>query len=260
MNYGSYMSASGVLVNLHRMDVWANNLANVNTPGFKTDVVSMRLREAARAENPALAFTPSNEMLERLGAGVKLGPSRVDMSQGSIEVTNRELDLALRGVGFFTVSSSVDGTSKEVRLTRDGRLSLNARRELVMAASGLPVLDDKGRPIALPGGGQVKIDGDGRIRQGGAEVGRLAVVSVADAETMPKAGEGLFRPSGAQFSQRKVGAATVEQGSLERSGVDPITAMLEIGKAERAVGANLRMIQIQDELMQRTVGTFARLA
>ncbi|MBL8990310.1 MAG: flagellar hook-basal body protein [Phycisphaerae bacterium] len=260
MNYGSYMSASGVLANLHRMDVWSNNLANVNTPGFKADVVSMRLREAARVEDPSLAFAPSNAMLERLGAGVKLGPSRVDLSQGSIEVTNRELDLALRGNGFFTVSAPVDGGGTEVRLTRDGRLSLNARREMVMAASGLPVLDDKGKPIALPNGGQVKVDGDGRIRQGGVEVGRLAVVSVDDAETMPKAGEGLFRPTAAQFSRRKAGAATVEQGALERSGVDPIAAMLEIGKAERAVGSNLRMIQIQDELMQRTIGTFARLA
>lgn len=255
MNYGMYISASGAMVNLHRMDVEANNLANMETPGFKADVVSFRLRDAARIES-GTPFLPSNRLLERLGAGVKLGPSRMETAQGALETTGRPMDIGLRGAGFLTVQ----GNGADPMLTRDGRLTLNARHELVMAASGRAVLDVDGKPITLSGKGPVRFEADGTIRQDGVAAGRLGIVTVADAGGLRKQGSGLLAPTAAQWRGRQVSAAVVEQGTLERSGVDPVLTTLEIGKAERAVTDNIRMIQSRDEIAQLAISTFGRVA
>lgn len=260
MNYGFNISASGVLTNMYRLDVAANNLANLETPGFKPDAVGFSMRQAAHQEGTG-SFLPSNAMLERLGAGVKLAPNRVQMGQGVLETTKRPLDIALRGEGFLTVQAPPASKDKGPRLTRDGRMSLNSSGQLVMSATGLAVLDDRGKPITLTTDGpHVTIENDGTIKQGRERVARLGTVSVPDAALLAKQGDGLYAPTAGQWKARKAATVQVEQGALERSGVDPVLAMLEVNKAQRAIEDNARMIQIRDEMTQRAVGTFGRIA
>ena len=86
MNYGLYLSASGVLTNTYRQDVFANNLANVETPGFKPDLPSIRQRDPEAIEDN-LGFQGSNELLDRLGGGVLAGQQRINFNQGTLRPT-----------------------------------------------------------------------------------------------------------------------------------------------------------------------------
>src|SRR5881396_1878551 len=118
MSYGLQISASGVMTSLFAQDVYANNLANIDTPGFKADIPSIMPRQAVRQED-GLPFLPSNKLLERLGGGVLLNPNRVDFTQGSFKDTGNPLDLAISGDGFFVVRDETDKQTERVRLTRD---------------------------------------------------------------------------------------------------------------------------------------------
>lgn len=259
MNYGLNIAASGVLTSLYRQDVLSNNLANVNTAGFKPDIVATRARDAARIED-GLFHLPSNAMLERLGAGVLMAPNRVSLDQGALERTGAPLDLAIEGEGFFVVSAGSGTDTERLRLTRDGRLTLDSRGRLVQAASGLPLLDVNGRPIRLDPGAEANVGPDGTIVQNGAAVARLQIAAVTDPAGLEKAGDNLFRISSGEVVSKRAGTGKVVSGFYERSAVDPIEAMMEITAAANAVATGGRMIQLFDELMGRAISTFARLA
>ncbi|MFO0493203.1 MAG: flagellar basal body protein, partial [bacterium] len=93
MNYGLYLSASGTLNALYRMDVAANNLANSETTGFKSDITAAMARDAANPEDGL--HLPSNKLLEKLGGGVLAGPNRTAWRQGALQTTNHDLDVGI---------------------------------------------------------------------------------------------------------------------------------------------------------------------
>ncbi|MBX3357567.1 MAG: flagellar hook-basal body complex protein [Phycisphaeraceae bacterium] len=256
MNYGLYLAASGVLTSMYRQDVLSNNLANVDTAGFKPDTPVFRSRSAARIED-GLAL-PSNAMLERLGAGVALGPDRISMLPGPVETTNDQFTAAISGDGFFAVSFN-DGQSPQLRLTRDGRFARRADGTLLHAASGASMLDPQDKPITLANR-PFTINQDGAIVQDGREVARLQVTSVPDAGSLEKAGRNLLGMSPEQAAQRRPAPGGVTQRALERSATDPILTTMGITDASIDVQLNSRAIQIFDELMGRAINTFARVA
>src|ERR1043165_5413396 len=117
MNYGLYLSATGVLTNSHRQDVIANNLANSETVGFKRNLALFQQRRTeADSQGAAGLSDQTDPLLEKIGGGLLLSPTYVDHSQGTLEQTGQNLDVAIHGDGFFAVQ---DG--KQTRLTRDGR-------------------------------------------------------------------------------------------------------------------------------------------
>ncbi|MBL8763047.1 MAG: flagellar hook-basal body complex protein [Phycisphaerae bacterium] len=259
MNYGMMVSASGMMSGLYRMDVWSNNLANVNTSAFKPDMPFARTRDAARQED-GLGFLPSNDMLERLGAGVTMGPNRLALAQGGLEPSTNALDLALDGIGFLMTRTGESSDPAQLRLTRDGRLALDERGRLVLSSSGLPLLDTDLRPITLDSDKPVSIDARGDVTQGGARIGRLAVVDVPDRDALRRSGEGLFSASPAIMARRTTAPAAVRQFHTERSGVDPVRALMQINSAQSAVSSAGRMIQMHDQLMDRAINTLGRVA
>lgn len=259
MNYGMQIAASGVLTSMYRQDVIANNLANVDTAGFKLDIAAARARPAARTED-GLFNLPSNVMLERLGAGPLMAPNRLSIDQGAMEPTGRPLDMAIEGEGFFVVAKRSGTGADQLRLTRDGRMTLDASGRLVQATSGLPVLDVADRPVILSGTGPVSIDGSGRVRQNGDVVAQVQVAHVPDPSGLTKEGASLLRPTAAALASRRAAGSTVNQGMLERSNVDPINAVMGVNNAANAVGTNAKMISMFDELLGRAVNTFARIA
>ncbi len=252
MNYGLYLSASGALTNLHRMDALAGNLANAETTGYKPMTPATRERSAARIED-GLFSLPSSTMMERLGSGAMLMPNRLSLPQGALETTGRPLDVALQGQGFLVLQSGQGADSESLRLTRDGRLTTDSRGRLVHAGSGLPVLDTANKPITLDPGAQVRIDGSGTIRQNGAAVATLQVAAVAEPARLRPEGSGLYRADARIMAARRPAAAAVAQGSVERSAVDAVRTMLDLSSAERAVQSNLRMVSLYDQLMERAV-------
>jgi len=259
MNYGIAISASGLLTSLYRTDALANNLANLNTTGFKPDMVFTRLRDPVRQEDGVMSL-PSNRMLERLGAGLQIAPNRVNFSQGALETTNNTLDLAIEGDGFFVVRAAADAATDKVMLTRDGRMDLDANGRLVNASTGLPVLDSVNLPITIAPTGRIEISSDGTIRQEGQLVARLQLVDVTDRTQLEKQGNSMFAPSAAAYAGQRPAEGRVHQGHLETSAVSPIRAMMETTRAAGSVSSHVRMIDMQDKLLDRAINTFGRTA
>lgn len=260
MNYGVYVSASGLLTSMYRMDVAANNLANSQTVGFKPDETFTRQRLAARQEDN-LGFLPSNAMLERLGGGVHMAPNRVTFRQGGVEASGNPLDVAIVGDAFMVTRDGPNANLPNLRLTRDGRLAINTRRQLVQAESGLPVLDRVNRPITLEAEVPVTIESNGVVRQNNQIVAQIQLVDVSDRQQLRKLGNGLFTGPGEVIARRRpAGDSELRQGFVERSAVDPIKGMLDVMRAERGVSSNTRLVSMHDELMNRAISTFARIA
>ena len=164
-----------------------------------------------------------------------LGSSRTDFSQGSLQQTGNQLDLALEGSGFFAVQSPTG-----VQYTRNGNFHLTRNGALV-TAQGYPVLGDKG-PITLPGG-NVEISSAGVISVNGDVAGQLQLNEFASDVPLTSLGDAYF--SAPQAAATAPSQLTVQQGSLENANVNPV---------ECAVG--LIEIQRNAEMMQRALTTF----
>ncbi len=257
MNYGLYISASGAAASICRMDVAANNLANINSVGFKPDRAVARQRDAARVEDGV--HLPSNLLLERLGSGVHMFPTRVAFEQGPLQVTDNDLDLAIQGPGFFVIRDETDSSGDRVRVTRDGRFTRDENGRLVTAGDGLPVLDVANRAILLPNG-PIQVGGDGRIRCNGEEIARIALVDVPDPARLVKTGHGAFQIPADALASRQEGTGTIRQGHLEGAAIDPILAMLAVSTARDDAERNLGMIQHHDRLMDRAVNVLGRVS
>lgn len=258
MNYGVQLSTSGVLTALYRQDVLANNLANMDTVGFKPEVASARQRLAARQEDH-LPQLPSDGLLERLGAGVLMAPNRLDMGQGGLRRTDQALDVGIKGEGFLRVQAEPRGQSDRVYLTRDGRLALDLRGRLVTQAEGYAVLDATGAPITVNPAEPVTIRTDGAVMQSNTVIATLALHRPVSAEQLRKAGQSLF-VTGPEALDTGRADGLIQQGHLEESGVDEMRTLMQLQSAARDVDANIALIQQQDRLMDRAINTFGRLA
>jgi flagellar basal-body rod protein FlgG len=253
VNYGLYLAASAALAETRRTEVITNNLVNAQTVGFKPDMVFGRARLPERLE--ANAGIDPQLMLEKLGGSPTLNPTYVSLQQGALINTGNELDAALDGEGFFVVR----GPDGQPRLSRDGRFSLSADGDLVTSAGGLPVLDDRNRPIHLVRGESVMIDPQGRILQGGKVRAVLRITPRVDPLDLVKIGGNLLRrgdgtiPAGAPD-------AVVFQGHVEASTVDPVTTLKDLMNATRSMTASVRMMQLQDQIMGQVINTMGRVA
>jgi flagellar basal body rod protein FlgG len=261
MNYGFNIGAAGVISSMYRQDVAANNLANIETVGFKPDISATIPRDAARIEDN-LGLVPSNAMLERLSAGIFLAPTRTSFSQGVVARSGNPLDVAIKGEGFLAVSApGMDGKDGP-RLTRDGRLTMDTNGRLVTTTGNRPVLDTSNSPITLDPRLPIDIDTDGTIRQGGAAVARLQFVEPATAQKLAlrKLGANLFDAPGLNVNALPPATGTIVQHATEASASDPIKAMMEVQNAANGVGTNVRVMQIHDELMNRAITGLGRVS
>ncbi len=255
MNYGLYLSTSGMMTKAHAMDVLSNNLANVNTVAFKPDRSAIIQRDPARIEDGVMHL-PSDRLLERLGAGSLAGPTRPDFTPGSLKSTEAPFDLAIEGDGFFMVRTGPD--EADVRLTRDGRFALDADGRLIRAADGRAVLDGSGAEVLLDPTLPANIDATGAISQDGDIVANLAVVSPISTDAIIKDGANLFRFAGEDTTTNPA-TGRVRQGMVEQSGVDPVRTLTTIIDTARAFERNARMIQIFDQGMSRAINTLGRV-
>ncbi len=239
---------------MHAQDALTNNLANINTTGFKPLMTGTMFREAARIEDN-LQHMSSDALLERLGSGVLSAPETINFAQGALESSENQFDIAIQGEGFFLVGDPTDPS-----LTRDGRFSLNSDNQLVMSTTGTPVLSDRQSPIFIdPSQGPVAISPDGAISQNNTEVARLGLGDVADRSVLAPAGGGKFasRYDTPLTLQEAVGQ--VRQYMLENSGSNEINALMKIQSASRSAQSNIGMIDMQNKLISQAINTFGRI-
>jgi len=211
-----YLAMSAARQTMNGQAVAANNLANASTSGFKADFEAYRAMPLFGEGQPSRVFA----LAERPG---------VDFSTGTIEHTGNDLDVAINGEGFLAVQAP-DGSEA---YTRAGELQLTATGQL-LTRDGLPVLGNGG-PIALPPSQAIVIGTDGTIttRPIGqeantlAQVDRLRLVRPLAATEVVKGPDGLFRMKDGNPAPLDAGVA-VTQGALERSNVNPISAMVSM--------------------------------
>lgn len=259
MNYGLQISASGVLTSMHRQDVLANNLANITTTGFKEDLVTFRARAVVRDED-GVRHLPSNRMLEQLGAGVLVEPTRTSFEQGTIETTDNALDVAIRGEGFLVVQHAEGARDGMLRLTRDGRMTLDERGRLVRSTDGMLVLDSRDRPIRVDRDRPVEITTEGEVVQDGGVVARLGLVTVQDETALIKQGGNVWGVTEGNRGLVRAGRVRLQPRAIEASAVDPIRAMMGITSAGHAVAGNARMIEMQDRMTGLAINTLGRVS
>lgn len=220
-----------------RMDVAANNLANVSTTGFKADslLAEMDVRKPARALDK-----PNDIRFVR-----DVGLMR-DLSQGALKSTGNPFDVAIEGAGFF----AVQGPNGQTLYTRDGAFQMNGAG-MLMTAEGFPVLSAGGGPVVFDPQGQTpSIAADGTIRVGETALGQIGAFAFADPEGMKKIGDNLYDPNG-QAAQPFEGE--IVQGALEGSNVRPVIELTRLLEISRAYESASRFSRQGDDLRQRAI-------
>jgi flagellar basal-body rod protein FlgF len=234
-----------------QLDVVANNLANVNTNGFKSDhsLFEEYLRSGAHEDNFLSTDRPISFVQDR-------GTFR-DYSQGSAQLTNNPLDVAVDGSGLFAVQ-----TAAGERYTRDGNFHLNNLGQLV-TTSGDPVLNAAGAPIVFqPTDHDINIAADGTITvlEGASRAdsirGKLRVVSFTDAQQLLKQGGNLFAAGEGSAPQPDL-KSTVQQGYVEKSNVSAVTEMTNMIAISRAYQSVANILQQQSDLHKNAIEKLA---
>jgi len=251
MVYGLWLSAAGMAANQYRQDVAANNLANIETIGFKHDLALLSERPVESREDGD-TILHRHALLDLLSGGTRVTPTVHSFEQGPAQVTNQPLDAMIQGSGFFQVETA-DGP----RYTRDGRFAVDPAGRLVTVAGALPVLDQAGQPITVAAGQRPEIDHRGRIKQGETVAATLGVVEFDDLAKLRKQGASLFVATG-DAAARSATSSQVVPRTLEGSTIDPITGLVGMIEASRAFEINANMISLQDSTMGRAANDIAR--
>ena len=225
-----------------RMDVAANNLANVATSGFKADEIVFEEVDdttASADEDPTdVRFVRAVGMIH-------------DVTQGPISMTGNPLDVALEGSGFIMVQ----GENGQTLYTRDGAFRLTGEGRLV-TTDGRAVLSSGGAPIVIdPQGDTPTIGRDGAIRVAGVEAGRIGVASFAAPGALSKVGDNLWDAQGQQAGEFQ---GVVLQGALEGSNVRPVLELTRLIEISRAYQSAARIVSGADDLRQRAIQQLGR--
>jgi flagellar basal body rod protein FlgG len=222
-------STRGALAQSAKLEVVARNLANLLTVGYRRETVGFRANLEA-----------------------ELG---LDRRAGELDVTRRPLDLAIVGPGYFAVRDLETGADA---YTRAGDFKIDSSGRLVTADGRCQVIASDGRPLALDAAiaGGLRVAEDGTLFSGDVEYGQLGVVEFEDVARLATRGDNLVENRGSGISTAP--GSRIQQGTLERSSVDPALEQAEMTRALRALEANLQMIRILDATLERTVNEFAR--
>jgi flagellar basal-body rod protein FlgF/flagellar basal-body rod protein FlgG len=236
-----YISAEGASAQAQRLEVIANNLANVDTPGFKQDVATFQARFAEAIQNGQARS--GDQSINDIGGGVKLMDVATDYSVGDLKRTGNDLDFAINGKGFFHIK----GEDGQQYLSRAGDFALDTQGKLVTQYGHRPVLNQQGSEIQLSLNTPWSVSADGFINQDGT-IHALGMSQPESMNEMTKVGNNLFKPTGS-VKPLELSERNVRQGYLEMSGSSPVRQMMAMIETTRAFEANSRMIQNQDSVL-----------
>lgn len=239
---GLYIASTGMITKQIQQENLTNNIANINTPGFKSDKISFKSFNDVLIENYDRKIGNKNfkNSIGTMSVGVSINKTNTDFSQGILEDTNRNLDFAIEGNCFFTVS---DG--KNEYYTRNGRFKIDSE-------GYLSTLDGK-RIIGLNENNQktyIKVDSnnfnfdENIIKSNGTSYKFLLVNG-----NMEKLNENLLYGENIQQSTNGI----VHQGKIEKANVDAIELVTELITVMRNFESNQKVIQSMDETLGKTV-------
>jgi len=253
-----YIASTGMSAQERNVEVISNNIANMRTTGFKRqraefeDLLYQQITRAGSQTSDQGTMVPAG--LE-IGSGVRTVSTPRVMSQGNVNITERELDVAIRGEGFFMVEMP-DGRTA---YTRDGSFERDADGTLVNS-SGYPI--DPG--ISIPGNATaVAIAPNGMVSayldnaSSATQLGQLQLARFVNKSGLESLGDNLFTETAAS-GPAQVGVPTADgngnllQNYLEMANVNSVTEIADLIAAQRAYEMNARVISGADEMMQAT--------
>jgi flagellar basal-body rod protein FlgG len=230
---GLYTAAAGMAAQERRLDAVSNDIANVNTAGYKK--VRIGFRDLVyQADGPSGVRTGAGAAITQLGRGSQ---------QGALQPTGQPLDLAIQGDGFFQVRRA-DGT---IALTRAGNFLPDGSGRIVN-----PNGEELVPPITIPRGTDIEdiaIAADGTVSVAGRRVGQIQLVTVPAPNGLAPAGDNNYLVTAASGGTRPA-TGTLAQGVLEGSNVDLADAMVDMMSAQRSYTMASRAIQMQDRMME----------
>lgn len=229
MDSGFYAACTALMARSQALDTVANNLANTSTPGYRAhhDIFSSVLARASMGH-----LSNINQAINNYGI---LGGSQLDLSQGNLERTGNDLDLAIEGKGFFVVQTAAGQV-----YTRNGNFHVSTAGQLV-TSEGDAVLGQQG-PIPIVGG-PVSISADGTISINGAVAGSIKMVEFPTGTQLESVGKTYY--SAPANSATTATQSLIQQGTLESSNANPVTGAVELVAVQRYA-----------ELMQRALSMF----
>jgi flagellar basal-body rod protein FlgG len=248
------IAATGMSAQQLNLEVIANNIANINTTGFKRARAEFSdlLYQAERLQGvPNQANANIVPEGAQVGLGVKTAAVRNVHIQGSLTNTGNKLDMALVGKGWF----AIEGADGEQLYTRAGAFNTNAEGQLV-TVDGFPVtpaivIPEDATEVIVNKSGQIfaRIEGQANLQ----DLGQLTLATFANEAGLAPMGDNLFRETTASGAANfgvpgDLGFATVEQGYLEDSNVDPVKEITELISAQRAYEMNSKVIKAADEM------------
>lgn len=255
MNRGIYPILSGALAHERRMQVFANNMANVNTAGFKQDEQAFKAIFPPRhAAIPAIGTDTglAQQIMARpLGATERafVAPYRMKTTfePGRIRLSGNPLDLAIQGNGFFEVK-----TPQGIRYSRNGMFSLDNQRRLVTNL-GYPVMGTKGE-IKIPVG-KLEITSQGDIKVDDKPVATIKLVEFPPDDMPQKFSEGLFVSDKATVSKNSL----IQSGHIEESNVNAIGGMVQLIQGMRGYESAQKLIQTLDRMAETAIQDVGRV-
>lgn len=244
MDNAMYVALSRQMTLQRELNIVANNIANVDTTGFKVEATMVKTDPSTGASMvdgpPSLKFVIDD------------GVTR-DFSQGALRQTDGAFDVGIEGQGFFKIQ-----TSAGERYTRDGRFTLSPEGKLTTQA-GDAVQGEGGDIVVDPQRGPVTIAADGTVSQGASKIGKIAVVTFDDLASLSKTGDNQFSNT-SNLQPQPSSAARVHQGMLEGSNVNSILQVTRLIEISRAYESMARTIENSAELSRRSVERLGRLA
>lgn len=233
IGYTTLTRQSGLM---REMQVVANNIANISTVGFRREGVIFSEHVARLNDDPSLSMAQGHTR-------------SVDLEQGGMSATGGSFDFAIHGDGFFQVATS-DGP----RLTRAGSFTPSATGELVNM-DGYQLLDGGGAPVFVPpDAGPVSLAGDGTMSANGVPLAKIGLWQPTDPLSLRHQGGTLFSANGMEPAE----GATLMQGMLEDSNVEPVSEIARMIAVQRAYEMGQKLLDSEDARVRGVIQTLGR--
>ena len=254
-----YTAATGMNALETKLDVIANNMANINTTSFKKDRANFEDLFYRQLRLPGATDADGNMTSTgiEVGLGSRVASTQTNYTQGAFETTDNPLDFAIEGNGFFKV---VDPAGGDFLYTRAGNFGINANQQLVLGSSNTGWVVDPS--ISIPPeavGIVVTADGQVQYRTSNSPTlntaGNLTLTTFIDPDGLLKRGESLYKRTDAsgtptEGTPGQNGLGFIRQGALEASNVEPVQELIDLITTQRAFELNSKVIQAGDEIMQ----------
>jgi flagellar basal-body rod protein FlgG len=255
MNLALWAAKTGLDAQNTQMSVIANNLANTNTTGFKSDRAAFQDLMYQNVQQVGAQSTQNTQYSTglTLGTGVRIAATEKNYLQGSVLQTGGNLDMSITGLGFFQITMP-DGT---LSYTRDGSFSMDAQGNVV-TASGYPLSP----AITIPANVQsvtVGTDGTVSVTVPGSSkptsVGQIQLATFINVQGLQPTGNNLLAESASSGAPQvgtpgTTGLGSLQQGSLETSNVNTVTELVNMIQCQRAYEMNSKAITTTDQMLQ----------